>query len=56
MTAAFRFCPQCASELAWLTPGGGWRPEGATALPGLRLHALEQPDAGARGGDRMHGP
>ena len=31
---------------------GGRRPEGAAALPGVRLDALEQPDAGARRGDR----
>jgi cysteine synthase B len=34
----------------------GRRPDDAAALSGLRLHALEQPDAGACGGRRMHRP
>jgi cysteine synthase B len=36
--------------------GRGRRPEGAPALRALRLHALEQPDAGARGDRRMLRP
>ena len=54
--AAYRFCPQCATRAAAAGAGGRRRREDAPALPGLRLDALEQPDAGAGGGDRMRRP
>ena len=46
--------PACATPLQLAgARSGGRRAEGAPALPGLRLDALEQPDAGAGGGGRM---
>ena len=52
-----KFCPHCADAAARRsrsTEDGG--AEGAPALPGLRLDALEQPDAGAGRGDRVRRP
>ncbi len=46
MTHEFRFCPNCATPLAWVADGRRRR-KSAAALPGLRFHPLEQPDAGA---------
>jgi NADH pyrophosphatase NudC (nudix superfamily) len=57
MTADYRFCPCCAAPLALTRGAGGRWAQAAAALHGLRLHALEQPDAGAGGhravGDRV---
>jgi 2-keto-3-deoxy-6-phosphogluconate aldolase len=47
MDSRFKYCPSCATplELLALMEDGGAK--AAPALPGLRLHALEQPHAGA---------
>jgi hypothetical protein len=59
MTAAFRFCPSCATPLQLLAQrnamAGRRRRQAAPALPRLWLDALEQPDAGAGGGDGIPG-
>ena len=52
----YRFCPDCASELALITQAEDGGDKERLRCAGLRLHALEQPDAGSGRRHRVHGP